>query len=510
MLLPLGALLLAHVPGYGDNCEFGCCHVPHPTRLDVSQAVYLKGTAGIEIDLVDIQDYIDESKDIEFSVVFKEEYDVWTYDLFVGCGGCASHRTLDNYHGWDPLNYSTNLLPKPTTYQPGVLEAFTQHAYFPLLPKGQARMFNAGQLKDCDSDHFSIRLVTYDNASHDLTYSIALGCEDGIECEEFNFMELFLFPVYVIRNHGTHWNNAAYTLPIIGIVVTVLYGIVFYVLFHRSFLGVYQPVSILPPQFVYEELHKRGETRRFYELPCVIWRPSVRAVIYAVVMLFLLIDLFETVTHAFIASHALNNASQPYEGRGLGIFIGVVLIFGKITPIVLVGLIWRFHRAIPEFVWRNYKFKCAWNKYHGLGWYSPMWAHGGWSIVEILFLGFLGFIWLGAGYWIFPFGMLIAGITRLSIWINNPDGYVDGVQHEEMMPSIHPWDKNQNACSDEVYQQLYAKWNQYAHPLAEDQPLLEQEAINVTMTTGAHPSAPSRLSATRPLSRSELAQLGRR
>ena len=125
-MLSLSTLLLTHVPGYGGDCQFNCCHPPHPTKLHVSQAVYLKGTAGIEIDLVDIQDYIEQGKNIEFSVVFKEEYDPRTMDLFVGCGGCASHRTPDNYHGWDPLNYSTNLWPKPMTYQPGHLEPFTQ------------------------------------------------------------------------------------------------------------------------------------------------------------------------------------------------------------------------------------------------------------------------------------------------------------------------------------------------------------------------------------------------
>lgn len=50
-------------------------------------------------------------------------------------------------------------------------------------------MFNASQLKECDSDHFSIRLVAYDNSTADLTYSIALGCEDGIECEQFTFLD---------------------------------------------------------------------------------------------------------------------------------------------------------------------------------------------------------------------------------------------------------------------------------------------------------------------------------
>ena len=45
-------------------------------------------------------------------------------DLFLP--GCASHRTPDGYHGWDEPNYTHNLWPKPMTYQPGVLEAFTQ------------------------------------------------------------------------------------------------------------------------------------------------------------------------------------------------------------------------------------------------------------------------------------------------------------------------------------------------------------------------------------------------
>jgi len=35
-------------------------------------------------------------------------------------------RTPDGYHGWDQPNYTHNLWPKPMTYQPGVLEAFTQ------------------------------------------------------------------------------------------------------------------------------------------------------------------------------------------------------------------------------------------------------------------------------------------------------------------------------------------------------------------------------------------------
>ena len=525
MLLPLGALLFSHVPGYGGDCEFNCCHLPHPTRPDVSQAVYLRGTAGIEIDLVDIQDYIDESKDIEFSFVFKEEYDVWTYDMFVGCGGCASHRTLDGYHGWDEPNYTTNLLPKPTTYQPGVLEPFTQHAYFPLLPKGEARMFNAGQLKDCDSDHFSIRLVTYDNASHDLTYSIALGCEDGLQCERFTFEELFLFPLYVRRTHESHWNEAGYTLPIIAIVVIVLYASGLWFFFGKSWLALYEPVSILPPQKIYELLrsYKDAYNPLFRDLPCVMWKPSLRAGIYAIVVCALVIDIFESVTHVFIAVHALNKASQPYEARGVGLFIGVVLLFGKIMPLILVALVWRFHRAIPEYVWRTYAFKCMCNKWKGLGWYSPMWAHGAWSIIEIWFLGVAGLVWLGAGFWVFPFGMLIAGAFRLGIWVVNPDGYKRGIQFK--YPEVDArWGGVGGPCSDqtkrdilEAYNRIYREDADDQAPLlavADDAPLAEGTPMPATddepppaYNTAARPAG---LMATRPLSRAELVQLGRR
>jgi hypothetical protein len=529
-MLSLSTLLLTHVPGYGGDCEFNCCHPPHPTKLHVSQAVYLRGTAGIEIDLVDIQDYIDEGKNIEFSVVFREEYSPLTFDVLVGCGGCASLRTPDGYHGWDQPNYTHNLWPKPMTYQSGVFEPFTQHAYFPLLPKGQARMFNAGQLKDCDSDHFSIRVVTYDNATHDLTYSIALGCEGGLQCEEFTFRELFLFPLYVIRSHGAHWNEAGYTLPLIGIVVLIIYVAALYWSGYRSWLFLYEPVAILQPNRIYDAIVKgdRSYTPRFGQLPCVSWKPSPRAVIYAFVVGALVVDLFESLTHFFIAIHALNKGSQPYEMRGVGIYFGLVLGFGKIAPLVLVALVWRFHRAIPEFVWRTYSFKCVLGrKWEGFGFYSPMWAHGAWSIVEILFLGGPGLIWLGAGYWIFPFGMLLAGTYRLGVWLVNPSGYRRGVQFR--YPAYDGrWLRDDGACTDETKRLLLDIYNSYydARSYAKDgsgEPLMRPppetripEGEPMPMMDDEDKTSPPaysdslRVSSTRALSVTELAQLGRR
>ena len=459
-MLPLvSALLLSHVPGYSDKCEHNCCTPPHPTRPDVSQAVYLKGRGGIEIDLVDIKNHIDEGKNIEFSLVFKEEYDAWSFDVFVGCGGCNSHLASGDHHGFDALNYS-NMIPKSDTYQPGVFEPFTQTSYLPLIPKGEQRFFNASQLRNCDSDHFSVRVYTYDNASHDLTYSIVLGCEDGLQCEEFTFMELFLFPLYVARNHGASWNNAGWTLGLIALIVAFVYLLCLWFFFNRSWLALYEPIAILPPQRIYETVAKKGYRPHFGQLPCVSWKPSPRCVLYALVVYALVVDIFESIVHSTIALTALGQASHPFETRGVYIYLGIVLGFGKLLPLLLVALVWRFHRAIPEFVWRTYAFRFACNKYDGFGRYSPMWAHGAWSSIELVFLGGFGLIWLGAGYWIFPFGMILAGSYRFCIFIVNPEGYKRGVQFK--YPTVDSrWGDLGGVCTDETKRQILDVYNSY-------------------------------------------------
>jgi hypothetical protein len=391
-------------------------------------------------------------------------------------------------------------------------------------------MYNASQLRDCESDHFSIRVVTYDNSSDDLTYSIALGCEDGLECEDFSFMEFFLFPLYVYRTHGTHWNNYGWTLPVIGIAVAVLYTLALWFFFNKSWLALYQPVAILQPQKIYE-LGKSmnpnsGYDKRFVDLPCVSWKPSLRCAIYMFVVYALVVDLFESLTHAIIALGALGHGSQPYESRGVGLFFGIVIGFGKIMPLVLVALVWRFHRAVPEFVWRTYVFKCqlCGSKYEGFGRYSPMWAHGAWSIVEIVFLGVTGLIWLGAGYWIFPFGMLIAGAFRLGIWLVNPDGYKRGVQYE--YPTYDErWGGVGGECDETTKKMLLDVYNSYYDErsyTSDRAPLMRPEPAPDAIPPAGNPMplvlngpppppySTGNNAATRPLSRAELVRLGQR
>ena len=470
-LLPLAAWAVAlgfaraHVPTYTDSCEHNCCHPPHVHTT--SQVVYLEGSGGLELDKADLD--VAGNEVIEFNVVFRERYDPTTYQVFVGCGGCASDRSAPPGAGWDPVNYSTNLLPVPMTYQPGVLEPFTQTGYFELLPEGEQRKYYAGDLKQCDSPHWSIRILTHNNASETFRWGAVLGCE-GLECEVFTLGELISFPVYVNRNHGHTWNDMPASLPVIAIVVGILYIVSLYVVFD-GFLFLYAPVSVLPPRFVAYRLQEEGHYIRHWQfLPCVRWKPSLRCALYCVAAYAMIVDLLETLLHFFVA---LGYLGDDREAQGIGIFVGAVFLFGKVAPLVLVSFIWFYSREIPEFVWRTYDFRCVYSCcgpkiWQGLSFYSPMWAHGAWSIIELFFVGLAGFVWLGAGYFVFPICMTIASLVRMYLWLANPSRYVRGEQTRFPM---------QFNCDPELTQQLLNEYN-YAYSNNRDpvrRPLLARD-----------------------------------
>ena len=86
--------------------------------------------------------------------------------------------------------------------------------------------------------------------------------------------------------------------------------------------------------------------------------------------------------------------------------------------LLCVALPWMWAREITESQWRDYhwRFVCAWDD--GLGPYSPFWAHGFWSIVEVL-LGLASFF-IGAGFYVYPSAAFIAGLLRLWHWLVIP------------------------------------------------------------------------------------------
>jgi hypothetical protein len=94
-------------------------------------------------------------------------------------------------------------------YQRATLEPFTNGVYRSVFPKSE-RKFNSSLLDPsvCDQAHFTVRLVDFKNRSDGKP--IIWGAVIGLG-ESFTFEELLSFPIYVLNNHGDSWNEMSYT-----------------------------------------------------------------------------------------------------------------------------------------------------------------------------------------------------------------------------------------------------------------------------------------------------------
>ena len=377
-----------HVPQY-DGCDHNCCHPPHdPTT---SQVAYLKNSGGVEYDIADLK-----GEPLDFNIVLKKDYDPSVFSIYAGCGGCASSM---------PFNFDPPLsqpLGLANNYPPAEFEPFTQHAYYELLPECEAcRQVLPSQLVNCSSHHVSVRLVVHDNATEDIVWGAVVGCE-GFECERFTPLELLSFPIYVIRNHGPAWNDAAWTLPLIAVLVPILMAIVCWV-WWEGWLVVYVPVGPSYPRI----LAKARPGVRWAELKAVCWVESPRLMLYALATWAIIVDLLETFAHFAIATRTAPSGADGYTIFWFWFGIKWVLL-------LCVALPWMWAREIPESRWRNYHWQlvCAWDD--GLGPFSPFWAHGFWCLAEIP-LGLASFF-IGAGFYVYPACITLAGLVRLVNW----------------------------------------------------------------------------------------------
>ena len=388
----LTAAVVGHVPQY--DCAHGCCHATH--HHGVSQVAYLKNSGGIEFD-IDTVETEGAGEIIDFDFVFKEAYDTSVFDVHVGCGGCASSLP-DHY---DPV--LTLPLAPPENYQDPKLESFTQTAYHPLFPEGEVRQFNTTELQNCSSRHFSLRLVKYDNATEDIVWGAVLGCPE-FRCERFTTLELISFPIYVIRNHGPTWNNAAWTLPFYAVLVGLILDLTLW-WWWGGFLALKVPRGPSFPRQI--ATMQDGSAAHWANLKCIVWEPSARCVLYAMATWAILVDVFESLHHYyFIASRT---ASE--DERGHGIF--AVLILLKLFFLLAAILPWIWIREVPESKWREFRLYCQCNDwYDGFGFFSPFWAHPGWSIFDIA-IGLLAFMGYGSGYYVYPLCITLAGMLRL-------------------------------------------------------------------------------------------------
>jgi hypothetical protein len=403
------AVFVGHVPQY-DGCDHNCCHPPHaPTT---SQVAYLKGSGGVEFDAADLEeDYLD------FNFVFKKAYDVSSFSMYAGCGGCASERP---FHFDEPRSLP---LAQPATYHSPKFEPFTQHAYYELLPKGEgARQLNLSAVLDnCSSHHVSLRIVVHANATEEIVWGAVVGCE-GLECERFTPLELASFPVYVVRNHGPAWNGHAWTLPLIAVLVPLLMAFVLW-WWWGGWLAFYVPHG---PSFPRQLAHMMPSVRHWADLKLVCWTQSLRLFFYAVAVWAIVVDIFETLAHTLIAARVV-----PTGDSGYGIF---VFWFGlKWLLLACVALPWVWAREVPEELWRDrqLEWKCGW--FGGLGAFSPVWAHGGWSLLDIG-IG-VGSLFLGAGFYVYPVAATLAGLLRLGQWLAVPTRADAPCKYKEYVPA---------------------------------------------------------------------------
>ena len=389
------AVFVHHVPKY-DGCDHNCCHFPHDAST--SQVAYLRGSGGIEYDIHDLEDH----DYVDYNIVFKKPYDVTTFSVYAGCGGCASEMPFN----WDePLT-----LPLAThhSYYDAKLEAFTQHSYYEVLPRpvdengdDHSPQFNTSALSNCSSKHFSVRLIVHDNATEDIVYGVVVGCE-GLSCERFTPLEYMSFPLYVIRNHAD-WNNAGWTLPVIALIVPLIMGFVLY-WWHGGWLAFHVPVGISFPRqlaVMYQDV------RHWAHLRSVCWQWSLRCFVYAVATWAIVTDLIETFVHFLIAARDV-----PTGDPGYYMFAWWYAV--KLAFLLAVALPWLWTREVPETLWREGRWECTCGWFNGIGPFSPFWAHGFWSLVDLGVA--VAALFVGAGFYVFPVAAATAGAMRLFEW----------------------------------------------------------------------------------------------
>ena len=339
LLLLLAALgAAAHVPTYG-RCADNCCTLPRAHT--VSQVLYLRGAGGLEVPLAQLRG----ADTIDFDVVFRDEVDQTTYDLFVGCGGCVG-----------PIAAGP---PLPAAgYAAAELEPFTQTAYRSAVPSAR-RTFRTSRLSNCTQSHFGIRLVDYGNRSRG-EEAIVWGPVIGLS-ESFTPTELLSFPVYILRNHGSAWNELGFTYWV------------------WLFVGA--------PLIVYAE---RGLIRRgqLFYVPHPFAGPVVttRDVLYELATVGFAAAGLEELTH-------LTYAQQRVSAVGATFWIGfvAVILLPHLVGTVAVFVSWRGHQQPARY---------------------PLAASRAWGAIDVL-LGVALLFVFGAGFYVGPAFLILAGLWNL-------------------------------------------------------------------------------------------------
>ena len=362
LLLLSTHVVTGHVPTYGTGLD-NCFTPPEPHTT--SQAIYLKGSGGLEIHYNETTGApFDFDTKIDFDVVFKEKYPQDSYAVYVGCGGCV----------W-PLDPVTNRIPAVLdNYQPKSVEPFTQTAYYSVFKEGENRKFDTNMLRaqHCNTSHFSVRLVDFHNRSNPdhepLIWSAVVG-----KAEVFTLTQWISFPTFILRNHGDAWNQLGWTYAIVLPTVLLLFWSTRWLIERargQGFaLNVFHPDMVLLPRAWCSELA--------------------------------IVAFFAAGVEEFVhLTYALAGAPVSWFGGAFG-YLGVIF-FANGLPILVQFWIWRttIHAKNEEL--RNENEMSRWAK--------PLF----WPFQLALGVGWLFF--LGAGFYVGPAFVLIDALLRGVEW----------------------------------------------------------------------------------------------
>lgn len=366
------ALVAGHVPTYSGGVE-NCFAITKDYKI--SQAVYLKSTGGIEVHCWESDCPFGFDEQLDFDAVFRDQVDLSTFSVYVGCGGCLGSV--------DPIVVAPF---ETVAWQPASIEPFTQHKYSSIFPKA-VRKFNTSAIHPdfCDQGHWTLRLVDHHNRTDgsELVWSAVIGLG-----EVFSFVELLSFPIFVLRNHGDSWNEVGWSWwATLFFFAPLLIACIRWAL-RRCGVAVLESMPVTM---------ERAEGAR---MPTLYWqRENPRAALYELAVIAFVAVMLEEFIHLNIAAQG----TEPSHEYWVGLL--AVILFANGLPLWQVLTAWaamEYRKPEPE--------KGRWARFRYNYWTccaSPWWAP-----FELLF-GFSYFLLFGAGFYVGPTLICLAALLRL-------------------------------------------------------------------------------------------------